>query len=236
MATERHVLKKEIYDEIKGVGRSGFESGMWFTSFRENYYNKIQDPDDKATVCDILAKFLKNEDYGPDFLEKVAYIYADLEAAGYEDEVKRLSANKKMKGNNWFKMLLDDIAIEKELISSLSQLKLESNPPISHDFFNKVVAFLKKLRGNVSKLYASKELMEKTEADFLRAYIVGRLIKLVRSSRYDMDIKIKAALVLTDLQTRSAVEEIENLLHDPNVNDGSHIKLIEQSLARLRES
>jgi hypothetical protein len=235
MAKERHVLKKEIYDEINGIGRSGFESGMWFTSFRENYYEKIQYPDDKAAVRDILTKFLRNEDYGADFLNKVAHIYTDLEIPGYEDEIKRLSTDKRMKGNTWFKkVLLDDITVEKELVSGLSQLKSESNPTSSRDFFDKAIAFYKKLRGDVSKMYASKEAMEKTEADFLRSYIIGRLIKLVRSIRYDAIIKINAALVLSDLNVRSAVEEIEKLSHDPKMIDDSYIKLIEQSLAHLR--
>ncbi len=241
MAKERHVLKKEIYDEINGVGRGGFESGMWFTSFHENYYNKIQDPDDKSTVCDILANFLKNEDYDASFLSKVAYIYADLEIPGYEAEIKRLSTDKRVEGtleSNWFRMLLDDIKVENELITRMSVLKCESNVTFSRDFFEEAVTFFKKLRGDVSKMYYSKDKnkVKRAEADFLQSYIYGRLVKLLRSERYDANIKTKIALILSDLHFRHADGEIEKLLHDPHIMEASHITLIKQALSLLKES
>jgi hypothetical protein len=251
MAKERHILKKEIYDEVNGVNRGGFEGGMWFTSFRENYYDKIQDQQDKTIVRDILTKFLKNEEYDAGFLYKVAWICADLELQGHEDEIKRLSADKRVTGtlwNNAFKALLDDIEVENVLIEGISQLECESNTELSRALFNKTVAFFKKLRGDVSKMYGSKDKdkIERTESDFLKSHIYGRLIKLIRSERNDAYIKTKSALILsnlpyshaaTDSHYRNlAAKEIEKLLHNSQIRDSSHINIINQALARIKET
>ncbi len=237
MTKERHVLKKEIFEEIKGE-KYGSYSGYAFLEFKKNYYDRLKDPDDKAIVRDILMKFLKNEDFDYWFLGKVAWICTDLELPGAEDEIKRLSTDKRIKGSPGyidFKVLLDQFELETYLIEEIKEMKFESNLDSSRALLERAVKLFRKLRGDVSKVYVSKGTHDFKEPEFARHMVGESLIRILKSPKYDMSIKIRCALILSDLLVRPATHEIEKLLEDPQITDETYINLIKQAVAHLKE-
>lgn len=235
MSKERHVLKHEIFDELKGK-KHGIYSGYAFLSFRQDYYDKIQDPQEKALVQDILLNLLEIDNFSYSY--DVAWICADLEIPGYEDAIKKMVEDGKARVTldaRVFKSLLDLFEVDRALTEELEQMKLESNEKISIDIFHRGVAFYKKLRGDVSKMYVSKDTAENLEPNFLKEYICDRFLKIIRSEYRDSDIKTKAIIIASDLRFRPAIPEIEKLLQDKQVTNTSHLNLIRQSLTRLKE-
>jgi len=237
MAKERHILESEIIDVIKGKGE-GYYSGYAYLDFREKYYDRIKDPDDKAIVPDILMNFLKKGESDSLLLGNVAWICADLEIPATEDEIKRLSADKRIKeAPNYldFKVLLDQFELEKNLIKEIQGMKFEIDSAYFRDFLDRAVELFRKLRGDVSHIYASKGTHDFKEPEFARSMVIERLIRILKSPRYEASIKIRCALVLSDFLVRSATHEIEKLLQNPQVTDASHINLIKQAVAHLKE-
>jgi hypothetical protein len=235
MSKECHVLKHEIFDELKEK-KHGIYSGYAFLSFRQDYYDKIQDPQEKALVQDILLNFLKIDNFSYSY--DVAWICADLEIPGYENAIKKMVEDGKARVTldvRVFKSLFEQFEVDRALTEELEQMKLESNEKISIDIFNRGVAFYKKLRGDVSKMYISKDTAEKLEPNFLKQYVCDRFLEIMRSEYRDSSIKTKATIITSDLRYRTAIPEIEKLLQDKKVTDTSHLNLIKQSLARLKE-
>jgi hypothetical protein len=132
--------------------------------------------------------------------------------------------------------LLDQFELEKYLIEEIKDMKFEINPAYSHNFLERAVALFRKLRGDVSKMYVSKGTHDFKEPEFARSMVGERLIKILKSPRYDASIKIKCALILSDLQVRQATHEIEKLLQNSEITEDSHINLIKQAVARLKET
>ena len=94
MAKERQIIESEIIDVIKGKGE-GYYSGYAYLDFREKYFNRIKDTADKAVVLELLMNYLKKGESDFIFLGNVAWICADLEIPGTEDEIKRWSSDEK---------------------------------------------------------------------------------------------------------------------------------------------
>jgi hypothetical protein len=60
-------------------------------------------------------------------------------------------------------------------------------------------------------------------------------MKLLKSEYRDSSLKTKAAIILSDLRIRAAVNEIEKLLQDARITDAVHVRLLNQALAQLKE-
>lgn len=235
MAKERHVLKHEILDVLKGH-KYGPHSGYAFLHFRADYYDKIQDPQEKELVRDILMNFLTIDNFSYAFA--VAWICDDLEIPGYEDAIKKMIAEGTTRVTldpTAFKLLLDQFDIDRALIEELGHMKCESNERISSDIFDRVVKLYRKTRGDLSKGHASIAQGEKSEVEITRKVVQDRLVKLLKSEYRDSSLKTKAAIILSDLHIPSAINAIEKLLHDPKITDVAHISLLNQACAHINE-
>lgn len=235
MAKERQVLKHEIFDVLKGH-KYGPHSGYAFLNFRADYYDKIQDPQEKELVRDILMSFLTIDNFSYAFA--VAWICDDLEIPGYEDAIKKMIAEGTARVTldpTAFKLLLDQFYIDRALIEELGHMKCESNERISNDIFDQVVNLYRKIRGDLSKGHVSKAQGERSEAEITRKVVQDRLLKLLKSEYRDSNLKTKAAIILSDLHIRAAINEIEKLLQDTKITDASHVELMKQALSRLKE-
>jgi hypothetical protein len=235
MAKERHVLKHEIFDVLKGH-KYGPHSGYAFLHFRADYYDKIQDPQEKELVRDILMSFLAIDNFSYAFA--VAWICDDLEIPGYEDAIKKMIADGTARVTldpTAFKSFLVQFDIDKALIEELDHMKYESNERTSNAIFDLVVNLYRKIRGDLSKGYASKAQGERSEAEITRKVVQDRLMKLLKSEYRDSSLKTKAAIILSDLRIRAALNEIEKLLQDSKITDSVHVRLLNQALAHLKE-
>lgn len=237
MAKDRRVLDNEIIDAIKGKGE-GYYSGYAYLDFRTKYFERIKDPADKAVVLDILMNFLNKRELDPLFLGNVAWICADLEIPGSEDEIKRLSTDKRIQESpNYveFRVVLDQFELEKYLVEEINGMKFEINPAHANDFLKRAVALFRNLRGDVSKVYVSKGSRDFLEPQYARTIVIDRLIRILKSPNYDERIKIRCGLILSDLLVRQATHDVEKLLQNPKITDETHINLIKQAVAHLKE-
>ena len=202
MPKNKTALEKEIIDEITGINYGGFEGGYVFTSFPTDYYEKITDASEKIIVKDILMELLKKNSYGPEFRSKVAWICAALEIAGAENEINKLHTE--LKGSiysNATKAIMDDMAIEKQLVAEISKADRKNDMQTHNEIYNRALVLQRKLRGDASKMYGTKDKkkIEKAEDDLSR-YIINTLLKrILRSERTDSELKAKVELLLTDL-------------------------------------
>jgi hypothetical protein len=202
MSKNKTDLEKEIVDEIRGVYKSGFEGGDAFTSFPTDYYGKISDASEKIMAKDILMELLKNNYYGPELRCKAAWICAALEISGAENEINKLHTE--LKGSiysNMTKAMIDHMAIEKQLIDEISKTAAKNNKQIHIEIYSRALALQRELRGDVSKMYGSKDKkkIEKAEDGLSRYIINTSLKKIIKSERSDSDLKAKVGLMLTDL-------------------------------------
>lgn len=202
MPKDRTALEKEIIDEISGINYGGFEGGYAFTSFQANYYEKRIEASEKRIVEDILLELLKNNKYDPGFRSKVAWICNDMKLPGAEDEIKKLHAE--LKGNiysNMTKAIMDDMVIEKQLIAEISKSQPKSDKQTHNEIYMRALALQRKLRGDVSKMYATKDknLIERKEDELSRYHIGSLFKKILKDERYDLDLKAKVEMMLNDL-------------------------------------
>ena len=202
MPKNKTVMEKEIVDEIRGGYKSGFEGGGAFTSFSTDYYGKISDASEKTIVKDILMELLKNKGSEPELRCKVAWICADLDISGAEDEIRKLNAD--LRGSiysNMTKSIMDDFAIEKQLIDEISKTELKSDKQIQNEIYNRALALQRKMRGDVSKMYGTKDkkLIEKKEDELSRYHTSSLLKRILRSERSDAALKAKVELLLANL-------------------------------------
>ncbi len=209
MPKDKTILEKEIIEEISGVNYGGFEGGDAFTSFPTDYYEKKLDASEKKTVEDILMELLKNNKYDPGFRSKVAWICNEMNLPSAKDEIKKLHAE--LKGNiysNMTKAIVDDMAVEKQLIDEISKKEPKSDKQIHHDIYSRALALKRKLRGDASKMWATKDkkLIEKKEDELARYVINSLLKKILKGERYDSALKAKIKLMLADLNI-----DIDNL-------------------------
>jgi hypothetical protein len=199
---DKTALEKEIVDEIRGIYKSGFEGGGAFTSFPTDYYGKISDASEKVIVKDILMELLKDNNYGPELRCKVAWICVALEVSGAEDEIIKLNAE--VKGSiysNMTKAIMDQIAIDKQLIDEISKTDRKNDMQTHNEIYIRALALQRKLRGDVSKMYGTKDKkkIEKAEDDLSRYIINTSLNKILKSERPNSDLKAKVEILLADL-------------------------------------
>jgi hypothetical protein len=66
------------------------------------------------------------------------------------------------------------------------------------DIYDRAISSFRKLRGDTSQMYASKDVYEKAEADLSRAVVNNSLKKILRSDRYSTDLKTTVLSILSD--------------------------------------
>lgn len=201
----RKNIEKKILEEILGYKESGMSGGDAFYSFRDAYFDKIQEEEEKTLVIDILLKLVRDRSRDPDFISRVAWICADLGISEAEEEIKMLSVDKRFQGTiymNLIKSIVDQLEIENQLRTEIGRLKDVSDKRARMDIYDRAIASFRKLRGDTSRMYASKDVYEKSEADLSRTVVNNSLKKILRSARITEGVKEEVASILSDLKTQ----------------------------------
>src|SRR5574341_1370979 len=118
------------------------------------------------------------------------YAFTSFQANYYE---KRIEASEKR--------IVDDMVIEKQLIAEISKSQPKSDKQTHNEIYMRALALQRKLRGDVSKMYATKDknLIERKEDELSRYHIGSLFKKILKDERYDLDLKAKVEMMLNDL-------------------------------------
>lgn len=194
-------LEKRIVEEILGLKYGGMYGGDAFCDFRENFYNKIE-PTEKPLTIDILMTLLRDKSRDPDIVSRVAWICADLDVPSTAEEIKKLNVDRRFQGTiygNAIKAVLDQLEAENKLVADIRRIK---DKHALMAVYNETIAFYRRLRGDTSQMYASRDLYEKTEAGLSVEVIKNILNKIMRSDRHELDLKEKVAQMMSDLNVK----------------------------------
>jgi len=203
MTKDKTTIEKEISDEIRGIKHPGMLGGMVYAAFREDYYEKLSDLHEKKIAVEILLTFLKNENFDPGFRTKVAWICDDIGIFEAEGEIQKLGKDKNIKESNYstgIKAVLNHIELEKKIVKEIQQINSAIGKQSSNEIYNKAVALYRKLRGDISRMYGSKDVYEKSEEELSRIVVSDILKKIIRSEKYDDDLKAKVQVLLSDIK------------------------------------
>jgi len=218
MTKDRHALEKSVIEEIKGIGYSGMESGYAFTSFRQNYYENIQDEMEKAEVREILMDLLARG-YNSDIRCKAAWICADIDVPGTEEKLVSMLKE-------------PDVAIcVKDIEYALKRFRLENNIKAVLD---SVELFNKHDSGTVLSS-VRKKLIDYLADPIEKAAVINVLAKFINSNQYDRSFRIKAAWLCAELGAYSIKEEIEKMLGEPSWREEPYRRYLDELMEFIDE-
>ncbi len=211
MTKNRKMLEKEVTDEIRGVKYGGMQGASAFTFFRENYYEKIQEQEEKAAVLSILIDRLKNERHDYYFRSQVAWICADIGIPGIEVELSKLLKEPEVNTEPY----INPSSYRKIIEYSLHRFELEKKLKVI------IAAYENTDKKHIEEMFARfcNELSEQLKDPSEKTDVINLLAKFIKSNLFDRAFRIKAAWITVHLGIFSIKEEIVKLSEESSWKD-----------------
>ena len=207
------LLEKEIIKEIQGTKYGGMYAGDAFYSFRELFFDKLEGKDDKSATIEILIKLFKDKSNDNDLRCKAAYICTNLDIPHIKERIERDMEDIRNTENyiTTVNAGLLNLDIEKQVVDKalekVHSCNLDRDIDVIRVIYNELVGFNANIRATSLNTDFTRDIDKEAAFFVARFSTIRALQKILKSDKYDDNLKEKISIILEVDKLSKKIEE-----------------------------